>query len=218
MDSFTLPKDLRQYYERAQQTIQATRKYFRIQRRKRRIQTRLATDRLQRRYRTDFRSGDPIFVSKPSFTRVEGIKGLKKLEGQHRGPYKVISTDNHNNINVLVDMDGTEKKISVETCEKAHTFNPKDRFPPQYKHGLRYDPLEPIEEEEQAPDENKDQESKQDLHSKKRRKETNTTPRKKIRNQKGVEIGGAEDVVGGDCVSERGMDNDPRGSLWTMVL
>jgi hypothetical protein len=170
VDSFTLPKDLRQYYERAQQTIQATRKYFRVQRRKRRIQTRLATDRLQRRYRTNFKAGEPVFVSKPSFTRVDGIKGLKKLEGQHRGPYEVISTDSHNN--VLVNIDGTEEKFSVETCDQAHTMNPKNRLPPQYKQGLKYDPPQQTNDEDQPHnlDDNGEAEKKYALRSNKRKR------------------------------------------------
>jgi hypothetical protein len=111
------------------------------------------------------------------------MKGLKKLEGQHRGPYKIISTDSHNN--VLVDMDGTEEKFSVETCEKAHTLNPKDRFPPQYKQGLRYDPLEQPNQEEQASEENKEQGSRhaQSLRSNKRKQETNKNPKKKMKSE-----------------------------------
>lgn len=151
VDSFDLPKNLKQYYENAQKAINATRKYFSIQRKKRRIQTRLARDRLERRYRVLYSPGDWVFVSKPSFLRVEGVKGVKKVEGQHRGPYEVTRIDNHNN--VFVRIDGREDRFSVEFCEPAHTKEPKSRLPPQYLDGLRYDPKDPEQDPVTIPEE-----------------------------------------------------------------
>ena len=67
-------------------------------------------------------------------------------------------------------MDGKEVPFSVETCEMAPTEEPKDRQPPQYLNGLRYDPKRKIAEE---PEKKKSHNLRQ---TEQRKKEEKTTP------------------------------------------
>ena len=172
VDSYKIPKDLRKYYQRVQNTIQTTRKYFQIQRRKRRIKARMTQDRLQRRYRVNYKPGDWVYVSKPSFTRVDGLVGLSKLEGKFRGPYQITKIDNHNNIFVLID--GEEHRFSVESTDKAYTNDPLKRLPPQYLQGYKYDPPAINSEEEKTDSrEERNPQQQKPLHRKRKEPEEN---------------------------------------------
>lgn len=143
-NSLSLPNKLRQYYKHAQQAMQATRDYFSIERRKKRVKTQLQRNRLDRRYRQFYNPGDAVYVIKPSFYKKEGLKAVKKIQGRERGPFQVISRDAYNNI--LVDVDGEHMKFNIQQVEPAPTLIPVVRKPPTYKGGsLIYQPE--IEEE-----------------------------------------------------------------------
>ena len=150
--SINIPSKLRKYYEKAQQAMKATRDYFLIQRRKRRIQVALNRNEQQRRTRVFYEPGQPVFVTKPSFTRKEGLVGLRKLQGSERGPYKVTRRDNFNNI--WVNIEGVETKFNIEQVSPAPSLRPVKREPPQYKDGsLDYFPPIPEVEVEEEPEE-----------------------------------------------------------------
>ena len=150
VDSIALPKKLREYYHLAQQAMDATRGYFRIQRKKRRIQTQIQRNRLERRYRKFYEVGDYVYVTRPSFTSVDGLKGLTKTEGKHRGPYPIVGRDSHNT--VFVDIDGKIEPYNVQQVDTAPTANPLSRQPPTYENGrLEYQPLTAPEVEAAKP-------------------------------------------------------------------
>jgi hypothetical protein len=80
-------------------------------------------------------------VSKPSFYRREGVKGIAKLQGKERGPFKVLSRDAFNN--VTIDLDGVPTPFNVDQIEPAPTLIPVSRKPPSYKDdSLVYQPRE----------------------------------------------------------------------------
>lgn len=129
-DAGILPTSLREQYEVAQSAIQATRDYFLFQRRKAKIAERLKRDEKGGRSKMIHKPGSAVYVSKPSFTRLPGVRGLRKLLTNFRGPYKVIRTDLHNG--VYVDVDGVEEKYNVDRVSEVATLHPIDRAPPVY--------------------------------------------------------------------------------------
>ena len=127
----TLPTSLREQYEVAQSAIQSTRDYFLYQRRKARIAEHLKRDEAEGRTKKIFEPGTAVYVSKPSFTRLPGVRGLRKLLTNFRGPYTVIRTDLHNG--VYVDVDGVEERYNVDRVSEVATLHPIDRAPPVYE-------------------------------------------------------------------------------------
>ena len=126
VNSIALPKKLRKYYANAKQAMDATREYFSIQRKKKRVQTALQRNLREKRIKKFFEPGQAVYVSRPSFARVEGVKGLLKLQGKERGPYAVISRDSHNN--VWVDIDGTPTKFSLCLCRSKCQIKAVERM------------------------------------------------------------------------------------------
>jgi hypothetical protein len=124
-------KDMREYLATAQKAMTATREFFRINREKARIKNRLKRDRLQNRYRKVYAAGEPVYVSRPSYTRRDGVKGISKIVGQFRGPFAIVGTDSHNGIDVNVD--GELKHFNVSQTAEAFTHTPQDRAPPAYE-------------------------------------------------------------------------------------
>lgn len=132
-----LPKSMREYLDRVHKAMTHTRDYFKIQRQKTRIKNRLKRDELNRRFRKHYAVGEPVYVTRPSYTRRDGVKGLSKIVGAFRGPYEIVGTDNHNGIDVLID--GEEKHFNVGQTAEAYTLDPQDRAPPAYQdHRLVY--------------------------------------------------------------------------------
>ena len=108
-----------------------TREYFRINRQKARINNRLKRDRLNKRYRQVFQIGQPVYVTKPSFTRKEGVKGLSKIVGHFRGPYQIVGVDSHNGVDI--EIDGEVHHFNVSQVVDTDTLYPLDRQPPAYQ-------------------------------------------------------------------------------------
>jgi hypothetical protein len=128
-----LPKSLKDQYAIAQAAMEATRDYFLIQRRKTKVTDRLARDRGQRRIKRIYEAGEAVYVSKPSFTRLAGVRGLRKLLTGFRGPYEVARIDTHNNVYVTID--GEEEKFNVDRVSRVSTLEPIERRPPSYPTG-----------------------------------------------------------------------------------
>jgi len=133
IDSIALPSNLREHYRMAQKAMLSTREYFRADRVKTRIRNQLLRNQRTKRYKTDFQVNDWVFVTKPSFTRVDGVKGLTKTQGKHLGPFRITKVTPHNT--VFVDLDGVETDFNVMQLEKAHTPLPLNRDPPSYEDG-----------------------------------------------------------------------------------
>jgi hypothetical protein len=148
-NSALLPKNLREYYKVAQKAMKATRDYFTVQRRKRRIETRFRRNRLQRRYRKFFNINDYVYVTKPSFFQVAGVRGSRRIQGSHKGPYRVVGRDNHNN--VMVEIEGQTQPFNVRDVEEAPVPDPITRNPPAYSNGLEYAPTNPQDTKSESP-------------------------------------------------------------------
>ena len=129
----SLPKSLKDQYAIAQAAMEATRDYFLIQRKKTKVADRLARDEGQRRIKRIYEAGEAVYVSKPSFTRLAGVRGLRKLLTGFRGPYEVARIDTHNNVYVLID--GEEEKFNVDRVSRVSTLEPIERRPPSYPTG-----------------------------------------------------------------------------------
>jgi hypothetical protein len=129
--SHVLPKSMRKYLAKAQKSMRHTRDFFRIQRQKSRIRNRLKRDRLNNRYRQVYSVGEPVYVTKPSYTRRDGVKGISKIVGPFRGPYKIVATDSHNGVDVEVE--GEIMHFNVGQTANAYTLEPQHRPPPAYQ-------------------------------------------------------------------------------------
>ena len=123
-----IPTSMREYYKTAQEIMTKTRTYFRVQRAKTRITNRLKRDRLDKRFRSKFEVGQDVFVTRPSYTRQDGVKAIAKIIGPFRGPYKVAAVDSHNGVDV--DIDGEIKHFNVSQINISRKV--LDRPPPVY--------------------------------------------------------------------------------------
>jgi hypothetical protein len=126
-----LPKSMRKYMSMVHKAMTHTREYFRVNRQKARIKNRLKRDRLNKRYRKVFQIGQPVYVTKPSYTRKDGVKGLSKIVGHFRGPYPIVGVDSHNGVDV--EIDGEAHHFNVNQTADASTLHPLDRQPPAYQ-------------------------------------------------------------------------------------
>jgi hypothetical protein len=142
----TLPGDLitmehivsnsmRKYLSSAHKAMTHTREYFRINREKTRTRNRLKRDRLENRYRKAYSKGSPVYVTRPSYTRRDGVKGIAKIVGPYKGPYEIVGVDSHNGVDVNVE--GEIKHFNVSQTADAYTLQPEDRPPPSYLENSR---------------------------------------------------------------------------------
>jgi hypothetical protein len=97
--------------------MEQTREYFLIHRKKTRITDRLNRDKRDRRYRDHVQPGEMVHVSRPSYTRRDGVKGIAKIVGQFKGPYPVIAVDNHNGVDV--DVEGNTHHFNISQVAKG---------------------------------------------------------------------------------------------------
>ena len=126
-----LPKSMRKYMSMVHKAMTHTREYFRVNRQKARIKNRLKRDRLNKRFRQVFQKGEPVYVTKPSYTRRDGVKGLSKIVGPFRGPYQIVEVDSTNGVDVAID--GEIQHFNVGQTAEAYTLHPLDRQPPAYQ-------------------------------------------------------------------------------------
>jgi hypothetical protein len=145
---------MRDYYQTAQDIMTDTRDYFRIQRAKTRISNRMKRDESQNRFREHYKVGELVMVTRPSFTRKDGVKGIKKIVGAFRGPYPIVDVDAQNGVDVNID--GEIKHFNISQINRSTKL--VDRQPPAFSEdSLAYDwdVDEPESEdlEEKVPDE-----------------------------------------------------------------
>jgi hypothetical protein len=113
-----------------------TRAFFRVQRRKTRIQNRITRDRTQKRFRDHFKVGELVVTTRPSYTRRDGVKAIAKIVGSFRGPYKIVAVDTHNGVDV--EIEGKVEHFNVSQISRTPDL--KDRSHPAYsKDTLVYD-------------------------------------------------------------------------------
>ena len=123
-------KSMRKYLSSAHKAMTHTREYFRINREKARTRNRLKRDRLENRYRKVYSKGSPVYVTRPSYTRRDGVKGIAKIVGPYKGPYEIVGVDSHNGVDV--DVEGEIKHFNVSQTADAFTLQPQNRPPPSY--------------------------------------------------------------------------------------
>jgi hypothetical protein len=141
--AMVLPKNMRQYYKQVQAVMSETRNYFRVQRQKKRIQSRLQRDRLGKRFRDHFRPGEMVYASRPSYTRQDGVRGMEKVVGKFQGPFEIVNVDAHNGVDVLIN--GVKTHFNVSQITSAPD-DPQDREPPAYRTGIKEE-NPPVEED-----------------------------------------------------------------------
>ena len=99
-------------------------------------------------------------MTKPSFFQVAGVKGSRRIQGSHKGPYRVVGRDNHNN--VMVEIEGQTQPFNVRDVEEAPVPDPITRKPPAYSNGLEYAPTNPQDTTSESPTEEDILESQKD--------------------------------------------------------
>jgi hypothetical protein len=148
-----VPKSMRKYYAKAQALMDETRAFFRVQRRKTRIQNRITRDRTQKRFRDHFKVGELVVTTRPSYTRRDGVKAIAKIVGSFRGPYKIVAVDTHNGVDV--EIEGKVEHFNVSQISRTPDL--EDRSHPAYsKDTLVYDWDEEGEVEADSQDEQSD--------------------------------------------------------------